>query len=270
MDRIDLNALFGTSRPLIGMVHLPPLPGAPLTGPPLPALAEWAIAQAELLSAAGLDAIILENYGDAPFFKRRVPAATIAALAIVLADVVRNAALPVGINVLRNDARAAVALCATAGARFFRVNVHVGAMLTDQGWIEGEAARTMRMRRQLAPGAALLADVHVKHAAPPAGWKLDQAARDTWERGAADALIVSGSATGRRTETARLETVRNAVPDAPLLIGSGLTAGNAAELLRIADGAIVGSALQHDGIAGRGVDARRAGALVAAARAARD
>ena len=270
MDRVDLTALFGTSRPLIGMVHLPPLPGAPRTGPPVAALAAWAVEQTSLMAEAGLDGVIVENYGDAPFFKQRVPAETVAAMAVVVASVVSSTSLPVGVNVLRNDARAALALCAATGARFFRVNVHVGAMLTDQGSIEGQAARTLRSRRALAPGCALLADVHVKHATPPAGWKLDQAARDTWDRGGADALIVSGTATGRRTELARLETVRNAAPDAPLLVGSGLNEENAAELLTVADGAIAGSALQHDGVAGRGVDPRRAKALVAAVRRARD
>lgn len=267
MERIRLQELFGSRRPLIGMVHLPPLPGAPGYHMPVTAIGEHAVREANLLCAAGFDAVLVENFGDAPFFGRRVPPQTLAALAVVTADVVRSVACPVGINVLRNDARAALAVCAAAGARFFRVNVHVGAMLTDQGWIEGDAARTVRVRQRLVPGAALLADVHVKHAAPPHGWTLEQAAQDTWRRGRADALVVSGTATGAATEVARVAAVRRAVPEAVILIGSGLDPENAAALLAVADGAIVGSAVQHDGRAGHGVDPERARALVAAARA---
>lgn len=266
MQPADLFAAFGTRRPLIGMIHLPPLPGAAGHDTPVAQIATQAVEQAQVLVDAGFHAVLAENYGDAPFFGRRVPAATVAALAVIAAELVARVDCPVGINVLRNDARAALAICAAAGTRFLRVNVHVGAMLTDQGWIEGEAAVTLRARERLAPDVLILADVHVKHAAPPHGWSLEQAAQDTWHRGRADALIVSGTGTGAATDPDRIGQVRAAVPAAPILVGSGLTAANAARLLAVADGAIVGSAVQHDGVAGRGVDPERARALVDAVR----
>jgi membrane complex biogenesis BtpA family protein len=188
----------------------------------------------------------------------------------VLAREVRAAVdLPLGINVLRNDAAAALGIAAATGARFIRVNVHTGAMLTDQGWVTGRAADTLRLRRALGADVAIFADVLVKHAAPPAGLVAAAAARDTWERALADALIVTGGGTGEPTAEATVQEVRAAVPAAPLLIGSGLAPATVPRLLPLADGAIVGSALQRGGRAGEPVDGERVRALVAAVRATR-
>ena len=206
----------------------------------------------------GVDALIVENFGDAPFFKERVPAETVSALALAVERVRAEVGqLPVGVNVLRNDARAALGLCATTSASFLRVNVHVGAMVTDQGVIEGRAAETLRERARLAPDAVLLADVHVKHATPLGAESLVEAARETFERGAADALVISGVRTGAAPDPNALADVREAVPGAPLWIGSGLGLENAAQLLKHADCAIVGTALKKNGRVGEAVELER-------------
>src|SRR5205085_9266750 len=124
----------------------------------------------------------------------------------------------------------------------------------DQGVITGRAHETLRTRAQLAPHIAIAADVMVKHATPPPGLTLAQAAADAWERGLADALIVSGTATGAPTDAGELELVGKAVPDAVVWIGSGLTLENATELLPLCDAAIVGTSLARAG-AGSEVDA---------------
>jgi membrane complex biogenesis BtpA family protein len=163
---------------------------------------------------------------------------------------VREAApsLPVGVNVLRNDARAALGIAAATGAAFIRVNVHTGAMLTDQGLIEGRAAETLRERARLAPGVAIVADVHVKHAVPLGGERLVDAAEDAWKRGLADALVLSGRATGSAPDPSVLRELRAALgARVPLLLGSGVTAENAHTLLAAADGAIVGTSLKARG-----------------------
>lgn len=269
MRRIALNDLFTTRYPLIGMLHAPPLPGAPRWQPPFRNLVERVLADAETLAAGGVDGLMIENYGDVPFFAGAVPAETVAALAVLAREVRAACPLPLGINVLRNDAGAALAIAAATGAAWIRVNVHTGAMLTDQGWITGRAADTLRTRRTLGADVAIFADVLVKHATPPAGLTAEAAARDTWERGLADALIVTGAATGAATDAGRVQQVRAAVPGAPVLVGSGLTADSAAALLRHADGAIVGSAFQRDGRAGEPVERARVERLVAAVRALR-
>ncbi|HSJ14480.1 MAG TPA: BtpA/SgcQ family protein [Longimicrobiales bacterium] len=263
MERIPLPALFPARLPIIGMLHAPPLPGAPGWGGAMEAVLEHVLRDAATLAAGGVDGLLLENFGDVPFHAGTVAPETVAALAVLLRELRRDVSLPIGVNVLRNDAAAALALAAVTGARFIRVNVHTGAMLTDQGWITGHADRTLRRRAMLRAPVAIAADVLVKHAVAPAGLSAARAARDTWERGRADVLIVSGAGTGEATPADRLAEVRAAVPEAPLWIGSGLDAGSAAELLAHADGAIVGSALQRDGRAGAPVDGARVRRLMA-------
>jgi membrane complex biogenesis BtpA family protein len=137
-------------------------------------------------------------------------------------------------------------------------------LVADQGLLAGSAHETLRLRRQLGADVQIFADVWVKHAAPFPGVELEQAAEDTYRRGLADALIVSGSGTGKPVDPLRIDRVKQAVPEAPVLIGSGVTAETVSELLAVADGAIVGSALQRDGQAGAEVDPERAARLVAA------
>jgi len=247
------------------MVHLLPLPGAPRWAGSLDQVRERALADARALEAGGVDGIIVENFGDAPFYPDAVPAETIAAMAVITAEVVRAVGVPVGVNVLRNDAAAALAVAAASGARFIRVNVHTGAMLTDQGWITGRAHETLRLRARIAPTVAIAADVLVKHAVPPAGLEAARAAEDAWSRGLADVLIVSGAATGKPTDVERIRAVKAAVSEATVWAGSGVDADNIAAVLAVADGAIIGSAFQRGGRAGEPVEPDRVRAVLAAA-----
>lgn len=262
----SFRALFPDRRPLIGMVHLLPLPGAPRWGGSMAAVAARALADAAALTDAGFDALLVENFLDAPFYPDRVPAETVAAMAVCVGEVVRAGTLPVGVNLLRNDAEGALAVAVAAGARFVRINVHTGIAAADQGLLSGAAHATLRLRARLGAPIALLADVWVKHAVPFPGSNLEQAAEDTFRRGLADALIVSGTGTGKPTDLALVHLVRGAVPEAPVLVGSGVSASTAADVLGVADGAIVGSAASRDGRAGKGIDPERARALTAALR----
>ena len=185
-------------RPLLlGMVHLLPLPGSPRHRPERGlAGARWldqAVRDATLLAEAGFDGVIVENLGDAPFFGDDVPDVTVAALGVAAHAVRRT--LPrgalLGVNVLRNDARAALAIAAVADADLVRVNVLTGAVVTDQGLLQGHGAEVLRERRCLAPQVRVLADVRVKHAAPLAERPLADEVADLVERGGADALVVS-------------------------------------------------------------------------------
>ena len=252
--------------PLIGMVHLGPLPGSPGCEHDAGHLAAAAAADAVALAAAGFDAILVENFGDAPYFADRVPPVTVAAMAVAVAAVGRAVSIPVGVNVLRNDAEAALSIAAATGAAFIRVNVLSGTMTTDQGPIVGRAAQVARLRAGLGVQVAVLADVMVKHAVAPPGLTLAAATRDTWERAGADGLVVSGPSTGSPAAAADLGEVRAAAPDAPLYVGSGAAASNAAALLEVADGIIVGTSIKRGGATTAPVDPARAAEFVAAAR----
>lgn len=254
-------------RTLIGMVHLAPLPGSPRWGGAMARVLEAALADARALIQGGVDALLVENYGDAPFTAGRVEPATVAAMAVVAAELRR--AFPralLGVNVLKNDARAALAVAAAAGGRFIRVNVHAGAVVADQGIVQTDAYHTLRDRRLLGAEVAIFADVGGKHAMPLVPVELEQTARDLVHRGLADALVVSGRATGEATPIAEVKRVRGAVPDVPLLVASGVTPETVAELLSVADGVIVGTYVKHRGDVRQAVDPARVEKLVAAAR----
>lgn len=254
-------------RLLLGVVHLAPLPGSPRFESRGKVL-DGALFDAHALIEGGVDGFVLENFGDAPFFAERVPASTVAEMA-ALAERLRRAvgAEPlIGVNVLRNDAAAALAIAAATGCDFIRVNVHTGVMLSDQGTLEGRAAETLRCRRELEAPVAIAADVGVKHALAPAGFDLSRAAKDCASRGLADALIVTGTGTGAEADLAHLEAVRGAVPDRPLWVGSGVTPQTVAAVFAVADGAIVGTSLKEDGDVSKPVSAARVRALVARAQ----
>ena len=254
-------------RAVFGMVHIKALPGAPMFAGSMDAVVEAAIRDARSLAGGGCDALGCENYGDRPFFKTRVPPETIAAMTRVIAAIAGEVQLPIGVNVLRNDARAALAIAAAVEAAFIRINVHTGAMITDQGIIEGEAAETLRSRARLGPGVAIFADHLVKHATPIVEPDVVQSAKDLRHRGYADAIIITGAETGAEADPRRLETLREALDDAPLLIGSGIDARNAA-MFASADGAIVGTAMKRGGRVDAPVDQKRVERIVRAFKAA--
>jgi hypothetical protein len=254
------------------MVHLAPLPGSPRYGGAIGPVVDAALRDAEALAAAGVDAMILENFGDAPFVRGAVAPETVASMAALGARVAGAVDLPLGVNVLRNDGRAALGVAVAIGARFIRVNVLAWARLTDQGMIESDAAELQRARAALHAGGAsdesrvlVLADVAVKHSAPLAPVGAVEEARAAVSRALADAVVVTGAATGAAVDLGELRAVARAVA-APVLAGSGVTAETAAAIRREAAGAIVGSALMRDGLPGSPIDLARARRLVAAWR----
>ena len=257
-----------TGPRLIGVIHLAPLPGSPRSDQALAAIAEATAADARILNEAGFDLALIENFGDAPFFRGPVPPVTVSAMTVCALAAARAApGLALGINVLRNDAQAALAIAACVGASAIRVNVHSGARVTDQGVVEGEAAETLRLRRTLASGCEIWADVDVKHSAPLAPRAPEDEAHDLVTRGLADAILVTGEGTGLPVDLGKLARVRGATKGTPLFVASGATSASLVPLADHSDGVIVGSALRADGIAGGPIDRGRATAFAAAFRA---
>jgi uncharacterized protein len=255
---------------LVGVIHLPALPGSPRGVLTAEECARSAANDARALAEAGYDAIIVENFGDAPFFATKVPPVTIAAMT-ACALAVRSCApgVSLGINVLRNDGEAALSVAACTQASFVRINVLTGARVTDQGVVEGEAATLFRLRRALgAEGIAVWADVDVKHSAPlGAARPLVQEVEDLTKRGMADAVLVTGEGTGKGVDLERLAAVKQA-SGRPVLVASGATLASLAALARSCDGVVVGSALREGGIPGGAVDPTLASEFAAAFRRA--
>ncbi|MGI9252589.1 MAG: BtpA/SgcQ family protein [Thermomicrobiales bacterium] len=253
---------------IVGVVHLPALPGSARGGSAatFAAMLEGAKRDAEAWATGGADALIIENFGDAPFVKDTVAPHVIAAMTVATLAVREVSGLPVGVNVLRNDVLGAVSVAALAGGSFVRANVYVGAALTDQGIIEGRASEVQDLIRRLGAPVAVWADVDVKHAAPIAVRPLGDLAEDAVERGLAGAVIVTGRATGQPASLDDLRAVKSATPNTPLYVGSGTTAETLPSLLTVADGVIVGTWAKENGALFKPVDVNRVRALVAAAR----
>lgn len=260
---------------LIGMVHLGPI----LEGReniPLETVEKQAIEEAKKLAEAGFDAVLIENLGDAPYYPSSVPPHTVAGMTRIGSAIINELQQTsdiypmLGINVMRNDAKSAIAIAAATGAAFIRVNVHTGAMLTDQGLLQGEAHITCRYRDQIHPECNIFADVRVKHAAAVASRPLEQEAKDLWDRGRADAIIITGSETGGVIVPQELRGLHHSLPNAPLIAGSGVTPEQVPQIIPYVQGIIVGTWIKEDGDLRRTISLERAKHFVEAVRTAEE
>jgi len=250
-------------KPVIGMVHLMALPGSPRFTGDVRAIRDAALRDAESLAAGGVHGIMMENFGDVPFYPGRVPASVVAHVTAIAAEIRRAIPdVPLGINMLRNDGQSALAVAHAVGANFIRVNVLCGARVTDQGVIQGIAHDLLRERAHLgAHDIKIMADVDVKHSAPLAVRPIIDEVDDTIERGLADAVIVSGAGTGKPTDPQHVRVVKGAAGDVPVFIGSGMSAATV-EQFDAADGFIVGTAFKRNGDVAEPVDIDRVRAFV--------
>ncbi len=258
--RIDTLAdLFGVTKPVIGMVHLLPLPGAPgYAGYGMGAILDHARRDAEALLEGGVDGLMVENMWDLPYYVGSdVKPEAMTAQAVAARAIVEMSPVPVGINVVHNGGLVTLSIAVAAGARFIRVCILTGARLWDTGTLDqGCAADLLRKRKELgAEEIKLLCDVDKKHSVPFPG--LDLETHIEWtEFYRADALIVSGRMTGEAPPVAKVRRAKE-LATRPLLMGSGTTSENIGDFLQYADGAIVGSSLKLDGVAENLVDVER-------------
>lgn len=261
---MDLLETFSTDHPVIGVVHLLPLPQSPRWQGDLQQVIARAEQEAVALASGGVHGIIVENFFDAPFTKGSVDPAVVSAMTLVVNRLQSLVTVPIGINVLRNDARSALAIATCVGAKFIRVNVLTGVMATDQGLIEGCAYDLLRYRQELGSEVKILADVLVKHARPLGSPNLTTAVQETIHRGMADGIILSGWATGSPPSLEDLELAKAAAGDCPVFIGSGADWDNIATLIQAADGVIVASSLKRQGNINQPIDPIRVGQFVEA------
>lgn len=237
---VKLSDIFGVEKPVFGMIHLGPLPGAPRYGGSMEAVLERARLDAKNLKEAGVSALVVENFNDEPFFKDTVAPETVAAMAVVSKEVGDLTGLPLGINVLRNSWRAAIGISVAVGAKFVRINILTDALLTDQGVIEGQAAEMIRYRNAIGANDVLIfADIESKHAIPLVQRPRTVVANDMIERGGADGIIVSGLNSADPPSLEHIKELRSATGDTPLIIGSGMSI-KTVEYLKYVDGTIFG------------------------------
>ncbi|HPD07265.1 MAG TPA: BtpA/SgcQ family protein [Candidatus Bipolaricaulis sp.] len=267
----SLGDLFGVEVPVIGMVHLWPLPGAPgYTGYGMEKIVAAALSDARALVRGGVDGLIVENMWDLPYHVgRAVPPEESACHAVAARAVVEEVSVPVGINVVHNGGVVALAIAVACGAAFIRVCLLTGAQVWDTGEFDhGCAAELLRKRKELgAEHIKLLCDVDKKHAVRFPG--IDLATHIAWtEFYGADALIISGRMTGDAPAGEKVRAAKE-LAHRPILVGSGATEENIGHFLQWADGVIVGSSLKRGGEPTAPVDEERVVRFVAAARSGR-
>jgi len=245
---INLTTVFRKSKFIIGMIHLPSLPGtANGKTSKFSELRNYALNELNTLQTGGVDAVIVENFWDLPYYPDRVDTITVAAMASLAGVIVEHASIPVGINVLYNDFRAELAIARAVNAAFIRAEVFIDPAISETGLIPASCASMVRERSALnGDEIAILADVHGKNT--QVMWKREivESAMDAETRGLADAIIVTGAGTGKSASLEDLESVKQKIR-IPLLAGSGVNPSTLKQILNICDGVIVGSYFKEGG-----------------------
>lgn len=268
--REAIRRLFGRKWPLVGMIHLPALPGSPGSRLGVDDIVAHAVAEARVYRAAGFDGVMIENMHDRPYLRREVGAEVVAVMAAVGREIRRHEPLPLGVQVLAGANRQALAVAVACGAAFVRVEGFVFGHVADEGLFDADAGDLLRERRRIgADGVLVLADVKKKHASHALTADVDIA--DTARAAEfclADGVVVTGPATGCEADAGEVAAVAAAV-GIPVLVGSGVTVENLGRYAA-ADGFIVGSTVKHDGHWAGTLDPARVAAVVAARAALRD
>lgn len=268
-----LEKLFPVPKPVIGVIHLGALPGAPrYDGRDVRDIYRAAVADANTLAGGGVDGIIVENAGDMPFSRpEHIGPETVAALTAACLEVRAAVDVPIGITCVANGVIPALAVAKASGARWVRANQWVNAYVANEGFLNGPVPEAMRYRAAIdAEDVAVFADVHVKfgaHAITADRGISEQATDAEWF--GADVLIATGTRTGSPTRPGEVEDVRSGT-HLPVIVGSGLDPAQVGALFAVADGAIVGQWLKRDGHWWNAVDPARVDRLMSAVRAVRE
>lgn len=259
-----LAAIAAGAKPMIGMIQLRPLAGSSrYRGESLAAVIEHALAQADVLRAAGFEMLMVQNLGDLPVAQHAAPA-QVAWMTRIAHEIRYATNVPLGLNLLENDVESMFAVASAAQLDFVRIKVFVGAMVTPSGVEAGRAFEAIRARAAWqAHDVAIFADVHDRTGVPVASAGLGDDLRTAFAIGGADGVVLTGRSHAETMEM--LALARDAYPTRPVLVGGGVSAANVAAITTLADGAIVSSALKRNSDLFGELDAELARAFVAAA-----
>jgi len=248
--------LFNVEKPIIGVIHLPPLPGSPLYKGDINSIVERALSDGLTLARNGVDGLIVENYGDKPYKVRVREPETIAAMTLITYMIKVNTELPLGVSLLRNSGPEALAIAYVSKADFIRVNAYGEILASPEGLLEPVAREVQELKHKLNAKIKVFADIYCKHATPIHNMEIIDLAHDIIDRCLADAIIVSGRRTGLPPDKGLLERLRSHI-NKPILVGSGITIKNIEEYWDLADGFIVGTYFKVHGITDNVIDEKR-------------
>ena len=247
---------------IIGVVHLKALPGSPFYQNNLSEIYETALEDSINLDNGGVDGIIIENFGDVPFVKNSISKLTLSHFTNIAKEIADSVNIDIGINVLRNDGESALSIADSIKAAFVRINILSGTMYTDQGIIQGEANKLMKLNNSLSSKIEIYADVFVKHAVPPVGYTIENQTEELLLRAGANKIIITGDGTGKEINFEQLEKVRGIVPKGQLAIGSGVNESNIEKYKDIADILIIGTGFKVNNDVAKPVDVKSVEKLI--------
>jgi membrane complex biogenesis BtpA family protein len=269
MENSPFSQIFGVPKPVIAMVHFPPLPGTPQfdAARGVEGLFDWVARDLDVLQEAGVDAVLFGNEGDRPY-ELKVDVASPTTMAYVIGRLRPEIRVPFGVDVLW-DPHATIALARATGAAFAR-EVFTSVYASDMGLWNTDAAAALRYRRLLgAEDVTLFFNISAEFAAPVGARPLGLLARSAVFSSLADVVCVSGPLTGEEASVEAIRTAKEAVPEIPVVANTGVRAETVGTILSVADGVIVGTSLKRDGVTWNPVDPERAKLFMEAARAAR-
>jgi len=252
-----LKETFGSTKPIIAMVHFPPLPGSPRYDAKggMNAIIESAAADIEQLQTGGVDALMFGNEGDRPYLTKATPE-TLAAMAAAIGAVKPLVKRPFGVDYLW-DPVATVALAAATGASFGR-EVMTGVYDSDMGLWAPDCAAALRLRRNLqCEHVKLMYNVSAEFASPVGRRSIGERAKSAVFSALADIVVVSGAITGQAVPMADLKEAKESLKDTPVFANTGVTIDTVKDLLAIADGCVIGTHFKRDGITWNPVDGGR-------------
>ncbi len=242
-------------KPIIGMIHLLPLPGSPLYDGNLERIEKRALDDLDALIEGGIDAFIIENFGDIPY-DDKISLEAYSVMLSITNKIRERTSLPFGLNIQFNCTEEEWAMAYATKADFIRVEAFVENRIGTHGISFTTAPKLMRQKSLFPSDCMIFSDVHVKHSYPMVEISLEDSIHEAYESGAS-AVIITGKATGKQPEIEDIKRIKEIYPQVPLLIGSGINDANVKEYLKVADGIIVGSSIKYHKDVNLGVEAKR-------------
>lgn len=248
---LQFKELFN-KKPIIGMIHLLPLPGSPNYQGDIESIEKRALDDLKALTEGGVDAFIIENFGDVPY-DNEISLEGYSVMLSIINKIQQHTSLPFGINIQFNSTEQEWAMAFATHAAFIRVESFVENRIGTHGISFTAAPKLMRQKKQYPSECMIFSDVHVKHSYPMTEISLEDAIHEAYSSGAS-AVIITGRATGKQPEIEDVRKIKELYPDIPVLIGSGINERNAAEYLSVSDGIIVGSSIKYGGDVNQSID----------------
>ena len=256
--------LFGDKKPIIGMIHLAPLPGSPKYEGDLEEVYIKAKHDLDVLMEGGVDAAIVENFGDVPYSTSN-ELVSYTAFTNIFTRLKENSSIPLGVNVQFNDFKAEWAIAYACNADFIRVECFAENRMGPNGIVVSCGPELMRLKGKYPKDICLICDVHVKHTFEIVSQPLDFTIESIKE-GGADALICTGISTGKSPSIEDVEKMKELSDGLPVILGSGVNSNTVKDYLAVSDGAIIGSYLKEDGVVENPVSLDRVKLLMANAK----